>query len=343
MSTPENGRVNFIYKLGGDLGEIDVFALAPTLLALGQLIQEGNRTLYPDGKQIAVNVKPFREGSFIVDVSLFPTEAIYPILALAKDIPPAQILAVLGFIGIAKTTGLVARTTNSVLDVIRKLKGKPSKIEELKPGEVRYSSDNNSITVNGEVHQLMQNPQITQNIYNVYGKPLEDTKFEDVESYLESEPEDMRMVVTREDLPALKSSATVTPLEEQTKERILTDVVLNPKRGAFEGDGASWSFHRGDDVITATVRDQKFLRAIELGEIRPNHSDLMTVTLKETQKVIGTKVKTPKYEIMEVADYKVGARQMRIDLPTGEPLAILSAESKALPPAPDTSESDRNE
>src|SRR2546421_9972780 len=95
MSTPENGRVDFIYKLGGNPSEVDVFALAPTLLALGKLIQEGNRTLYPDGKQIAVSVKPFRGGSFIVDVSLFPTDAIYPILALVKDVPPHQILEVL--------------------------------------------------------------------------------------------------------------------------------------------------------------------------------------------------------------------------------------------------------
>ncbi len=64
------------------------------------------------------------------------------------------------------------------------------------------------------------------------------------------------------------------------EENIQENVLLNPKRGAFEGDGSQWSFHRGSEVITATVRDQKFLKQIELGEIRPNHSDLMKVKFK---------------------------------------------------------------
>ncbi len=63
--------LNFIYELEGDIREIDVFSLAPTLLALGNLLQESNRQLYPQGREIGVNVKPFRPGSFIVDLNLF--------------------------------------------------------------------------------------------------------------------------------------------------------------------------------------------------------------------------------------------------------------------------------
>src|SRR6266498_4642026 len=73
LSSPPNNKVDFIYKLAGEPTEINVFELAPTLLALGQLIQDSNRTLYPEGSEIAVNVKPFKEGSFIVDISLFST------------------------------------------------------------------------------------------------------------------------------------------------------------------------------------------------------------------------------------------------------------------------------
>ena len=68
---PEN-HLHVVYKLDGDVTEIDVFKLAPTLLALGELIQESNQQVNPDGRQIGVNVKPFREGSFIVDLTVFP-------------------------------------------------------------------------------------------------------------------------------------------------------------------------------------------------------------------------------------------------------------------------------
>jgi hypothetical protein len=59
---------HLVYKLEGDIREIDIFKLAPTLLALGGLIQASNRELFPDGQDVGVNVKPFREGSFIVDL-----------------------------------------------------------------------------------------------------------------------------------------------------------------------------------------------------------------------------------------------------------------------------------
>src|SRR6266496_2242428 len=76
---PEN-HLNFVYKLEGDIREVDIFKLAPTLLALGELIQESNRLLHPEGNEIGVNVKPFREGSFIVDLSMFPHSHLQQIL-----------------------------------------------------------------------------------------------------------------------------------------------------------------------------------------------------------------------------------------------------------------------
>lgn len=341
LSTNKNEQTSFVYKLGGGPTEIDVFALAPTLLALGKLIQESNQTLYPEGHQIAVNVKPFKEGSFIVDVVLFYSEAFYPIFALGKDVPPQQIIDLLGFLGFIKGTGTLAQTANSVLDVIKKLKGnKPTKIEELKSGDYRYTAGDKSITVNAPVNKLVQNNEVTINVYNAFGKPLEETGFTEVESYLEGNEEETRSSVTKDDVASLRAFASQSRGEDHLQENVQENVLLNPKRGAFEGDGSQWSFHRGSEKITATIKDQSFLKQIELGEIRPNHSDLMKVTIKETQKIVGTEIKSSKYEILEVTDYKVGPRQMNIETPLlGGQTSIESLkeskEPKALPPSSD--------
>jgi hypothetical protein len=65
-------HVNLIYKLDSITEEMNsglsVFDLAPILLSVGELVRESNKTLYPDGKELAVNVKPFRQGSFIIDI-----------------------------------------------------------------------------------------------------------------------------------------------------------------------------------------------------------------------------------------------------------------------------------
>lgn len=307
-----NSKVNFIYELRGGQNEIDVFELAPTLLALGQLIQESNRILYPGGQEIAVNVKPFREGSFIVDVVLFPASGIDQILDLVRHMSPHQIkelLITLGVIMGAAASAVAA--VASVLVAIKELGHRPKRIERLGPKEYRYSVDDKSITVNGRVHQLMQSPVIINNINNVYAKPLEREGITAVESYLKDEPT-ARTVVVRTDAANIKQFASEeieATARETTKETTTEGVYLNPKRGSFDGDGASWSFHKGDKVITATVKDQIFLDKVAKGDIRPNHKDLMTVTLTEKQKIIGTQVKAPSYEIVKVNNYQPGPIQ----------------------------------
>jgi hypothetical protein len=315
-------KTNFIYELGGDVGEIDVFELAPTLLSLGQLVQEANRTLYPEGQEIAVNVKPFKQGSFIVDVVLFFPSHLQQLLDLIQHTSPEQVKHLLESLGIIGTAAGAA--TVSVLGVIKKLKGRVDKVEELKPGEFRYSSDNNSVTVGQDVHNLIQNSTITQNIVNVYSKPLEKENVDRIDSYLEGEKEQTKVEVTKDDAPAIKEFAdTVGRLlpaeqgEEIVKENVTT-MFLNPKRGAFEGDGMQWSFHKGSDVITATIKDPVFLNQVASGEIRPNHHDLMEVQIVEKQRVIGTEVKAPVYEIPKVIKYTVGgpAQQSLLPPPT---------------------------
>lgn len=93
---------------------------------------------------------------------------------------------------------------------------------------------------------------------------------------------------------------------EITKEIIHPGVFLNPKRGAFGDDPKDWSFWQGEKVITATIRDKGFLAQHARGDIRLNESDLLTVDLLERQKVMGTKVQKPTYEVIRVIDYRKG-------------------------------------
>src|SRR5688572_19570794 len=99
---PPARPVHLIYELSGEVGAVDVFTLAPALLSLGQLIQESNATLNPGGDTVVVEVRPFREGSFIVDLVLNPATAYAPQLAMAAGGGIWETL---------KAIGLVASTT----------------------------------------------------------------------------------------------------------------------------------------------------------------------------------------------------------------------------------------
>ncbi|MGO9864508.1 MAG: hypothetical protein ACLPLR_12925 [Terriglobales bacterium] len=141
---PDN-HLNFVYKLEGDVNEVDVFKLAPTLLALGELIQESNRELYPEGKEIGVNVKPFHEGSFIVDLSMFHQSNFQQLLEFFTPHSLEQLKTLLEVIGLI--SGGAAGTTIGAVKVMKYLRGKPKTVEEIKPGEFRMSVDDRSITV----------------------------------------------------------------------------------------------------------------------------------------------------------------------------------------------------
>ena len=99
---------------------------------------------------------------------------------------------------------------------------------------------------------------------------------------------------------------------EIVKDHVHQGVYLNPKRGSFENDPRDWSFYRGTEVITATIKDKLFLKDYAEGRYRLNSSDLLTVDLLERQTVVGTIVKKPAYEILRVTNYMKGPEQSRL-------------------------------
>jgi hypothetical protein len=309
---PEN-HLNFVYQLEGDVREVDVFKLAPTLLALGQLIQDSNRELYPDGREIGVNVKPFREGSFIVDLSLFPDSNLKQLLDLFTPHSLEQLKTLLEVIGLIG--GGATATVVGAVKAMKFLRGRPKSVEEVQPGEFRLSTiDDRSITVGRSTNTLLQNSSITNNIFKIYVEPLEaQPSIEDVKTYLKDH-ENTAVKFERSEIPNLREfvnpSPTPTDPKETVKETIQHGIYLNPKRGAFGDDPQGWSFWRGhDEIITATIKDKEFLSKYAKGEVRLNQSDLLTVDLLERQKVKGTLVQKPIYEILKVTGYVKGATQ----------------------------------
>jgi hypothetical protein len=309
---PEH-HLNFVYQLEGNVSEMDIFQLAPTLLALGELIQESNRALNPNGKDIGVNVKPFRDGSFIVDLTLFPDSQLRQLLDFLRPHSLEQLKALLESIGLI--SGAATATVVGAIKAIKFLGGRPKAIEEIKPGEFRLTTvDDRSITVDASTHNLLSNATITTNIYKIYVDPLEaQPNIVDIKTYLK-EDQGTAVTVDRSEIPSLREYANpaLTPADvaETVKDKTHPEVFLNPKRGAFGDDGKDWSFRRGDEVITATLKDRDFLSKIDKGEVRLNHSDLLTVTLLEKQRVKGTIVQRPTYEILKVTSYQPGRQTL---------------------------------
>ncbi len=304
-------EAHLVYELKGGISEIDVFKLAPTLLSLGNLIQESNRELFPDSGDLAVNAKPFQEGSFIIALNLVSPSHLHQLVELLKPHSLEQLEQLLECIG------LIGGGTIGAVRAIQLLKGKPKAVEPLGANEVRYTAkDGSSFTVKSAVNSLLSNNSIVQNIYSVYAPPmLDQPEIESIKTFYE-EHEEQSVTITREELPALEefkeSSQTLAGPDQSVTDIIHQGVLLNPKRGAFGNDGKDWSFWRGDGIITANVKDRAFLAKIASGELRLNESDLLTVTLLEYRKLRGTTILKPTYDVTQVTEYKRGPIQPKL-------------------------------
>src|SRR5260370_729880 len=66
----EVGEVHLLYEIEGQPNEVPVFELSRTLEALGNVIQEGDQIINADRHELIVKVKPFQQGSFVMDLVL---------------------------------------------------------------------------------------------------------------------------------------------------------------------------------------------------------------------------------------------------------------------------------
>ncbi len=318
-------NVNLIYKLSGSEEKIkqglSVFELAPVLLAVGGLIKESNKTIFPMGREIAVNVKPFREGSFIVDIVLFASNNLQQIIDYVNCDNAKQIKELLEWIGII--VGGVSFTGMSLYKLVKFLKGKPKNIEQVKPNEIRYTGqDDNSITVPKEVHQLFQNCNIQNVFYEAFGKPLEQDGLTKVETYLDKE-EKTKVEFAKKEAEYLKNyaNAEIPTLDLEEIVESPMEVFLSPKRGSFDADPRQWSFRMGgaeNQIITATIKDDDFLEKCKTGEIKPHHTDILRVKLIQKIKRINDKLDPDSisFEVEKVLEYQIGNRGFQTQIDT---------------------------
>ena len=300
---PVQERVRFVYELETD--EVDVFRLAPALMAIGNLVREGRRTVFPNElDEVGVSVQPFREGSFLVDFVLFLEQHTPDFFAAIGPDALTKITEVL------RLLGLVRGTVTSVLDVIKRLPGgRPKQVTPISNREVRYESDNVVVNVGAPVHQLMVNPTIHNYIHDALALPLETPNVTGIRTYLQNDPASS-VSVGRADADAIRvaSAAATTPPIPQQLDTKVEIVRLNPLRGPFQAERRQWTFAMGNSRIVARISDQEFLRRYDSGEIRLNHADLLEVELIRRERLVGTETKT-QYEIRRVLNYTRGAHQ----------------------------------
>lgn len=301
-----SNKTNVIYTLEGEFPDgIDVKEISPILLSLGELIQESNSILNPAGRELSVKVKPFKEGSFIVDIFVFAQSNYQQIIDAISQDGVRDVKELLEWIGLIMggSAGSV-----SLIKLMQFLKGKPGKTEKIEKNKIEvFDSEGNSVIADTKVYALFSSPTIQQNVYNVIYKPSTIPNVEEITTSLKDQ-EDSQNTITKEE--AKDFEAYSTPVEADGAEIINESTAiyyLRPKQGSYEGNKGPYSFRipgSSDTLSKVTILDEDFANKLESGEIRLHKTDTIKAQVHVVQRKIHDNFTPPQYEILKVESYE---------------------------------------
>ncbi|MGV8081930.1 MAG: hypothetical protein AB2L22_17920 [Syntrophales bacterium] len=305
--------INLVYKLKGSCEDgVDVFELSPILLYIGKLIHESHKALYPDDKELAINIRPFEKGSFDINIVMYAKDLLQQVLDFLNSDTGKNATLLLAYLGFTSQFSGI-----NLMQLISWLKGKKlMSVEPLQSGEIRYNSeDDNYITISKPVDTLYQNCNIRNYIFPAVGRPLEIKGVDSVESFIKQDEETTKVIYDKGIVPAIKeySSREISvhlPTDETIENRMT--VWVRPVKANLEGGSTSWSFRIGkDQTLTAHITDKNFLEDIKNNVIRLANSDRLKVEILQKQTVREGDTPTTT-EITKVIEYVKGPEQLKI-------------------------------
>lgn len=303
---PQHFGFNLVYD-GPALQEnrMEVRALAPALLAMGDLIERTNALMNGEQAKVAVNVHAsFRQGSFGIDLDL--AQSLWQkVIDFAGNRDVVGVAALMGLLGLNARDGM-----RGVVQIIRWLRGRGvTKIVPIGDGNVRFFIDNESIEVEEKVYRLLQDYKIRKALQGVIAEPLEREGFESVSVA----DEKAATVLTHIDRNEARYFRAPDPEEEllQTDEY---DATLQVLTLAFQ-DGNKWRFTEGGgNTYYAEILDEEFVQRIRSNE-QFARDDIIRARVRRTQRLTKDGLKAD-YVVVKVLEHRGATQkvQMNMDL-----------------------------
>lgn len=292
-------------------GEIEVADLAPSLLALGELIETANRVVNKDRAEAKLKIRASEMGSFVAILSLDVSWITDMLDVIAAN--PDRVTAAKDLLDLLWDAGAIIGTVGGgaygFFKVLKVLDGRrPDAVVENEDGTVSLTVGGTTLVVDKRVVNLLEDlptREATEKFVRTSFKPK---GIKEVTLDADGAGDSSRLVLTPEDIRA----ATVPePTEEETSvETVSREALLKIVTGQFE-EGYKWRFTDGTNTFTATMSDPAFLNRLDSSEIVLSKNDTLRCVIEETQTLAGTRLKTDT-EIVEVKQHISGARQLRL-------------------------------
>ena len=283
-------------------GTMAVEDLAPSLIALAGAFEHANKALYGRDAKVRVLVRAdFRPGSFEVSLSVVQTWAaqVFGFFYGNTGSGIANLIEIMGF---AKSAAF--GPTNSVLGVLRRIRGRPSKIlATSEEGDVTLGIEGDQFVVKKDVHKILQDPSVVKEIYRamspIRSDGVESFEIRDAEIVDGASGPSTLDVIERQDLaafsPPVLQDSSKTTADETVFSRTMLLTVVSP---SFK-DGNKWKFTDGEGTINADIKDEAFIAKVEARELSFAKGDVLRCEVTTRQSLSGVSIKT-EHEIFRV-------------------------------------------
>lgn len=283
-----------------DAGTMDVKELAPALLAFGELVEHSVKVLNGPDAKVGVLVKSdFCRGSFEVGM-----EMIYSISDQVKlligSINELSITNIAEIIGVA--AGCSQLTGYNLIDLIKTVKNRKIKRAiETSDGLIRLelAESDDGIIVDKNVFSLYRSIPVRQKIDEML-KPLDKPG---VESFQVRRRNDGNKEVVAE-VCRNDREFFIAPDDTDSHEQ---EDILDTERIAFYKiiglqfeEQYKWRLDDGESKIYATIKDPKFLSAIDGGTVSFTKGDTLKVKLRTVQHATTKGIIKTEHEVVEV-------------------------------------------
>jgi len=302
-------HVDLIYKIEGDFSEgMDVNELAPLLLSVADLIRQSNEILKVTDRDIVVQIRPIKEGSFLMDIGIFASNNFQQILDGVNNEQIQNVKELLEIIGLTRTE-FVGPASISLFSLIKWLNGKPKKIEKNEDGVTFTNQNGTQINVTGGVVNLFMSKDIQKSVSKALVKPLEDPRATAIRTGEKNASHDEYVEITRDDVESFKQY-TDASFEEPEKVVTVSEMYLTVKTLQFESN--SWKFNIDEGLSKwMTIEDEVFLKKVENREEPFYNGDIMRCAV-ETSTVIRDDKPHKTYVIKQVLEHKSAKRPQKL-------------------------------
>lgn len=284
-------------------GRMDVRDLAPSLIALADLVQDAHVGLHPDDPPVAVEVTATSTGSF--DVHLVIAHKLLEYLTTVFASQPAAAAA-----NLAQLVTVLVGT----IRFVKHLRGRRIRSQEpLANGDIRIKFDDDTEVIVPQPSVPMAQ-KVT--IRKTLKKMLEPLSKDGIDRFYVRESTEVSLEiggaeVGKDDLPAFE----VPPVGEDVVNEAVQNVVVSIASPNFV-EGNKWRLSLGDTSFFAAIEDPVFVARVQAGEAFSRH-DLLRVRLRLRQIRDDEGNLHDKHIVEEVLEHVIPAAQVPLPFETG--------------------------